>query len=239
MPARLNAQRFFLTYSQVTDWEFTENSLADFLSSLPHFHWCEVAEEEHQDGGYHFHAVVVFQRRFQRGMHAFDLNGFHPNIEVIKNATTDLYRVRHYIRKGDRPNHSVSSHEEEPCTFTAVPVGRGEVPDYVAPTKRIDWGDILDTATDAETFLQLVRTNKPADYVLQFDNIKAFAQHHFDHPSEYVSPYEQESFITTPELDDWVQNVLRQVCSHFTTGSLRAEPSAGERAPPIRGVLVI
>lgn len=211
MPPRLNAQRFLLTYSQVADWEVSDESLAEFLSSFSHFHWCEVARETHADGGFHYHAVVVFHKRFQRGMAAFDFRGFHPNIEVIKNGTGDLFRVRHYIRKGDDPSHPLASHEEEPCTYAYQPVGRGNVPEYVAPAKRLDWADILDTAKDAQTFMELVRHNRPADFVLRHDNVKAFAQQHYDAPSDYVSPYEDDTWVTPPELDEWVENVFRQV----------------------------
>lgn len=215
MPPRLNAQRFFLTYSQVADWEVSEHSLAEFFTTLSHFHWCEVARESHADGGYHYHAVVCFRKRFQRGMAAFDFRDFHPNIEVIKNGSNDLFRVRHYIRKGDDPSHPVSAHEEEPCTYAYQPVGSGDVPEYVAPAKCLSWGEILDTAADKETFLELVRRNKPGDYVLRHDNVKAFAQGHYDAPSDYVSPYEDDTWVTTPELDEWVENVLRQVSAEL------------------------
>lgn len=234
MPARLNGQRYFLTYSQVADWDFSEDDLATFLSSLPHFSWCEVAQEQHQDGGYHFHAVVVFTKRLRGGMATFDHRQQHPNIQAVRNATTDLYRVRHYIRKGDAATHSVETHKEEPCTYAYQPTARGAVPDYLAPSERHDWGDILNEATNVETFLQLVRDNKPGDYILRYDAVKAFAQHHYNNPSAYVSPYEDESWNTTADMDNWVQTVLRQVCNQCTWGRSGQSPPLA-RGPPLFG----
>lgn len=209
--ARLNALRFFVTYAQVNDWEVSEFTIGAFFQGLPHFDWCEVAKESHADGGTHYHVVVVFKQRFQRPYSAFDYEGYHPNILTIRNGGTDLYNRRHYLRKGEVEPHTPQHHAEAACTYIYIPHSVGTPPPYTEPSKRLDWGDILDSAASAEHFLRLVRDNQPKEYVLRNDAIKAFAQAHYSAAQNYTSPYLAESFVTPPELDEWVQECIKEV----------------------------
>jgi hypothetical protein len=49
---------------------------------VPIKHW-KAVEEHHQDGGRHWHAIVVFDVPYRgRDERAFDVDGIHPNIVV-------------------------------------------------------------------------------------------------------------------------------------------------------------
>lgn len=207
---RLNGQRFLVTWSHCDDPEINIVSLAWFLNELNHFHWAEVAREIHQDGTPHYHAVVVFRRRFQRNMRAFDFKGKHPNIRAIRNGGLDLLRARHYIRKGEAEHHPAEDHTG-PCSYTYEPEPVGAVPRYNAPQQRLTWGEILDGATTIDDFLVGIRTHYPREYILRFDQVLTFAQTHFSRPYDYVPARQPEDFRVPDELDDWVESVLRQV----------------------------
>nr|UBQ66228.1 Rep protein [egret CRESS-DNA virus] len=226
MPPRTNGQRFFLTYSQATTVDPDE--LADFLHGLAP-NWVEGCQENHQDGNAHFHVIVCFHDRFQRPLDIFDFDGFHPNIKPIRNGTSDLIRVRHYIRKGDRSEedqHDVKTHKKTPCEYDGEVFDRGEPPEYVIETGRLSWGDILAASTDIETFFQLVRKHRTADFVLRNNAIRDFAEHEFSKSSGYAPDHPADSFQIPPEVDDWRKEVFAEVS--FCESHLRAlEPPHG------------
>lgn len=199
MPPRLDAKRFFVTWSQVGDTD-----PEDLLAHLDTTHsplWIELALEHHQDGNAHIHAVIAFNTRFRGYMDCFDFNGYHPNIQVIRQGKKDLHRVRRYLRKGDDGGGD------------AVPLSRGEVPPYgdTEETGGLSWGDILDLAQDAEDFKRLVRQHKCADYVLRNDAIEHFASHHFNAPQVYTPSYPADSFVVPDAVDQWVAEVFGEV----------------------------
>lgn len=208
---RFNAQRFFLTYSQCG--LLSRNDLADYLYEEHSPLWLELAREEHQDGGQHIHCVIVFESRFQKNMSCFDYEGFHPNVAVIKHGHADLYRCRHYIRKGEQEAHD-PRHKGTVCSYTEEPVHRGEVPEYLEKAERYGWGDILESARDADEFKQLVRKHKPADYVLRNDAIEQFAAHHFSAPQTYTPTFEKDTFVVPAQVDQWLAEVFGEV-SYF------------------------
>lgn len=210
-PLRFNAQRYFLTYSQANDVGIDE--LADFISSLAPC-WLEIVQEQHQDDGIHYHVVVVFDNRFRQNLDAFDFQGHHPNFLVIKNGTVDLTNRRHYIRKGARPKedeHTVKSHKQKACDYIIEPDTRGNVPPYAAEAGRLDWGRILDSATNKEEFLDLVRFNQPQEWVLRHDAIVKFAETQYKPAKEPEPVYPAESWHIPAVLDEWVQEVFTEV----------------------------
>lgn len=204
---RLCAKQFFLTYAQIEG--FTKEDLADFLShTSPEFHWCEVAQETHADGGIHYHAVVTYNRPYQRGLDSFDTHGHHPNIVVIRPGRKQLYNRRRYIRKEDDDV-----------------VSRGQAPPYSEEAERRTWGDILNSSATKEDFLAGVRENYPREFCLQWDRLNTFANEHFNSPSDYVCPWPEEQWVVPPEIDEWMADVFRQVCNRSGSCSpLRCAP---------------
>lgn len=208
---RTNGQRFFLTYSQADALGIDD--LADFLHALADS-WLEIVQEEHQEDGIHYHVVLCFESRFQRPIDVFDLDGHHPNISPIKNATIDLTNRRHYIRKGLRSKedeHTVKSHKTKPCDYIIDPDTRGQVPPYSDQTGRLDWGGILAAATTEDEFLQLVRCNQPKEWVLRHDVIVKYASTQYQKELEPKKVYPADSWILPPALDDWVSEVFSDV----------------------------
>lgn len=108
MPRRNNfyfkAKSAFLTYTHTGDI-----TAEDFLILLT-LHLTEkdigieyyvIGREEHEDGDYHIHAYLVFDKRIEtRLVDFFDIDGFnHPNIASVKNTKADRERVQEYCRK--------------------------------------------------------------------------------------------------------------------------------------------
>lgn len=213
--ARLNGLRYFLTYAQSNDEQFTAVRLADILFALePDF--VEVAREFHQDDGIHFHAVICFPTRRQQSMAYFDvtIGGVtrHPNIRPIRNAGKDLYYRRHYLRKEDKDKHD-TSHKDAPCDYTGEPEFRGTRPPYsTAETgERYTWGDALESCSTRAEFMLAIRTNFPKDYILRQDALQSFAASHYTNPQAPVPTRNRADFVVPPEMDAWVEEVLGQV----------------------------
>lgn len=215
---RLDAQRWFLTYSQADHIDIDD--LADFVHNLAPG-WLEIVQEHHQLDGIHYHIVVCYDERFQGPTTVFDFDGHHPNWKVIRNATTDLINRRHYIRKGLRPEeeqHTIKDHKTKACDYIIEPDTRGTVPPYVTTTGRLDWGSILREATDKDTFLSLVRINQPKEWVLRNDQILKYAERTYKPAVAAEKVYPVESWSIPPELDQWVKEVFTEVSfceSHF------------------------
>ena len=208
---RFNCLRVFLTYSQCG--ALTPNDLiAHFPTLVPIPDWAEIASELHEDGSPHLHAVVVFSTRFQGNMSSFDVGGKHPNAQPIRHGHANLFRCRHYLRKGNRgkeEQHEISNHKLVACNYDAVPETFGTPTLYFEKAKCLDWGGILAESEDKDTFLQLAKQNQPADYVLRYDSILRYAAAAFDREVLYEPPFAPDSFRVLPEMDEWVQQFFQ------------------------------
>lgn len=211
-PKRTAGQRYFLTYSQAA--AVSIDDIADHIANLAPC-WLEIVQENHQEDGIHYHAVVVFESRFQQPLTIFDCDGHHPNIIVIKNGTVDLCNYRHYIRKGpDRAKedeHTVKSHKVKPCDYIVEPDTRGAVPLYTDTTGRLDWGGILSQAQSEEEFLALCQSNQPKEWVLRNASIRAYGAQHYKKERAPEKVYDRESWVIPTALDDWVKEVFGEV----------------------------
>lgn len=200
---RFNNKRAFLTYSQVGDNDGT--ALAEHLfrelSNDPL--WLELSSELHEDGGLHFHVVLVWEQPFRGNEQSFDWNGLHPNIKPILGGERGLERVRKYIRKDLTENPD------------ALFIVRGDAPPYVTSAERITWGHVLEENHTAADFLQAVRHAFPKEYVLRHNDLLSFAQIHFNAPDEYVPRWPRDAYTVPQELDDWVAEVFEQVNSYI------------------------
>lgn len=135
-----------LTYPQS---DFSLEGCNEFLrKAFPAARFVRVSSERHQDGELHRHAYVFFPRRFSfSNERRADFGGRHPHIQLrINNPGAAL----DYVSKdGDF-------------------VDWGDVPDASAPERKESrnelWGRLLDEATDASHFLQLVREASPFDF---------------------------------------------------------------------------
>lgn len=210
---RLNGVRFLLTYPQSSEVSIDE--LADFISSLPNFLWLEIVQENHHEHGIHYHAVVVFAERVQGNMRFFDFAGRHCNIQAIRNATTDLVRCRHYIRKGaertKEDEHDIASHKKKACDYIIEPDTRGEPPEYIATSGRLNWGGILAESKSREEFYSLMRLHQPKEWIMGHRYVEYYADKFFAPEKRPEAVYPPSSWIVPSELDAWCNEVFSEV----------------------------
>lgn len=190
-----DAQRFLITYAQCNGVQFSCDSIADYINGKdPTPEYVEVGRELHADGGTHFHVYVAFPSRFRGNMFAFDFHGKHPNVRTVKRGANHTQRAREYIRKEGL----------ELCS-------RGVPAPFSAEGKCDPWSAAL-TQPDAESFLAHMRDKCPKEYILRYHDLVAFAQFHFNAPSDYVSPYDTDSFVVPAEVNEWITDVFGEVC---------------------------
>lgn len=197
MPFRFDNKKVFLTYSQVGDRSL--DSIFDHLLAIPNGdhgiilpEYVVVSRERHVDGGFHFHAVIVFQRRFQsRNARVFDFDGIHPNIGGIRGGTELRNKITYTKKDGDFKEHGVDP--------LAGPVH-----------KQQKWLDLIDNSAGPSDFMAQAKTVAPRDFILQNDKFEAFANKYYNEPGEYEPSYTE--FQNVPgDLGDWVHDVLNQV----------------------------
>lgn len=93
--------QIFLTYPQCTK---QPNELQSWLQQLPNYECSIISHEQHHETeGDHLHAWVKFSRRRNiRGstlQKFFDWEGYHPNIQLVRNTIADKLRVIKYVTK--------------------------------------------------------------------------------------------------------------------------------------------
>lgn len=196
---KFGARSVFLTYTHTGDI-----SAEDFYILLA-IHLAQkdvqiieyvVGKEEHEDGDFHHHAYLVFERKLEtRDERFFDIDGFrHPNIAPVKNTALDRQRVQEYCRKG-------GSFVEDLRPTRSSGVARSQEA----------WAEALEAPTKEE-FFERVRAGAPKEWVLWNDRIVAFADQHYERGPEFVPEFNRDDFVIPPELQEWwFENI--QVCT--------------------------
>lgn len=177
-----NAKNVFLTYPQCET--LTKEAL--YKAAIE---WgCvsgTIGEETHQDGGRHLHAVFAFDRkRHIRSERFFDVGGYHPNIQSARNVKA----VREYCEKEDT----------EPLRFGAF-----------EKCEKIDWEDILGSATSSEDFINIVASRDPAFCIKHFSNVRGFAEYRFRNRTEDFTPEFTCFRNQLPAMQDFHATLLR------------------------------
>lgn len=151
-----------------------------------------IAEEMHQDGSPHIHAYLQFVTKCNTNNERyFDLSRgaivFHPNIQKPRS----IKAVSDYITKDENYIHS---------------------PKFKDLGEKLDWSEMgVDVSTSAE-FMAKVLANHPKEYWLHYQKLKETADLHFTPKVNiYDAIIPELPFITTPEMDHWVQNELPKV----------------------------
>jgi len=215
MPPRTNAQRFFLTYSQVgADYSDQEDIATRLYALVPQPLWLEVAHELHQDGGHHHHAIVGFPERIQKPLDFFDIGGHHPNIQGCR--PSDVFNRRHYLRKGERSKeeeHAPKTHKTTVCDYEYEPAVRGTPPPYNPDSSAgtATWGDIVQGSATEHEFFAGVINSFPREWVLQHDKIVSFAKKFYGKAPPFEPAFVAEDFLPNAEVDDWIAEVKAQV----------------------------
>jgi len=185
MPAAFEGSSFLLTYPQ------SDFSLSDFqthLQSLPDYKYSLISSEKHADNSLHRHAVIYFSKRQRLSSSFFDYLDRHPNVKPVGKKVTDWTNCTTYVRKdGDFLEDGVPRHE------------------------RSVWSQVANAKSRNEA-LQLIREEKPRDFVLQRRNIDYFLDSVL--PVQETPSYIGRSideFILPDSLQDWILESFRYV----------------------------
>lgn len=189
MVFRFNAQRAFLTYAQCP--LTPDQALAYLITNLQDvvIQQHAIGQETHQDGNFHLHAYLQFDRKFStRNERAFDIidegTTYHPNIQSPRSVKA----VIEYVTKDGN--------------FIASP-------GITLPKK--GWATIIDEATNKNDFLEKVKGSYPRDYVLSLERIEYAAGKLFpDEVAEYIPRFTPESFIIEEQMQQWLDQRMQQ-----------------------------
>lgn len=189
MPAAFEGSSFLLTYPQ-SDFDLQEFSL--YLQTLPDYKYSIVSSEKHQDDSLHRHAVVHFIKKQRLASSFFDYNGRHPNVKPVGKKKSDWTNTTTYVRKdGDFIEHGIPRHE--------VSV----------------WAEIAN-APNREIALQLLKTEKPRDFVLQQRNLDYYLDKVF--PVQASPSYvgrSADEFVLPDPLQEWLLESYQYVTPPF------------------------
>jgi len=201
----------FLTYPQCPlERERIRDSLNERVGITRYL----VAREHHSDGSHHIHAYVHFggRRRFTDSG-AFDVDGYHPNIQKPRSASS----VIAYCRKED--------------TTPLCSPGFGD-----GLSGNGGWGEILGTCSNRDAFMEEVRNRFPREYVLRLGPLLEFCEWRFGRVETTYEGRGRAEFVEPDVLKDWVESNLTTVCNHplmpilasicLTSGGPQSPPSA-------------
>lgn len=194
-----DGEHVFLTYPQCP---LERQQLLDFILRIEPNAEYIVARERHDDGSPHLHAYVHFGRRRRfASERAFDVDGYHPNIQKPRNKRN----VIEYCRKED----------DQPLVSIGLAGLCGET---------TGWGEVLAVSTSREEFLERTRERFPRDYVLSLERLLFFCEWRFGKSETSYRARERSSFREPDSLKEWVFKNLTQVLIYTPFPPLRLPP---------------
>lgn len=166
MNFKFEAKYGLLTYSQSENLDPFDIVLR--LSSLGAE--CIVGREKHQDGGTHYHAFFMFERKYAtRNNRIFDVGGHHPNI--VRGYGTPEKGWDYATKDGD----ICAGGLDRP---SGVPAGKSDS----------KWAWIIQAA-NREEFFERVSSGDPRALCANFSNLQRYAEWKYrPDPIEYESP---------------------------------------------------
>lgn len=196
MPFRWQGKHLLLTWPQS---DFSLDGCQDFLRhSFERATFIRVSSERHADGELHRHAYLNFPQRFSfTNERRADFGGRHAHIQLrINNPAAALTYVS---KDGDF-------------------IDWGEIPDLDEVERKESrnelWGRLLDEATDASNFLQLVREASPYDFCTRYQQLDAMARAVFKPPAQPVPEFDPEDFDLPDTITGWMEEEFNQEVSH-------------------------
>nr|WNK15257.1 MAG: C1 replication-associated protein [Grapevine red blotch virus] len=188
----LRSKNFFLTYPQCpVHKQFALDLFKSKFSKT--LDYALIAEEKHQDGEPHLHALLIFKKRQAiRNPKHFDItissHSYHPNITKPRDVTD----VLNYVGK-----------DGDTVEFGTKPTLKPK-----RQSRELDFGEYLRVANSKEEFLQLVRNNYPYQYVLNLQRLEYFAAQTWPPaPAPHANQWTAWNNLP-PEIHLWVQNEL-------------------------------
>ncbi|AGO64048.1 AC1 [Sweet potato leaf curl Henan virus] len=198
---RLQAKNIFLTYPKCPLSKDTVLELLKGIQCPSDKLFIRVAQEKHQDGSLHLHALIQFKGKCQfTNPRHFDLTHpnsstqYHPNFQSAKSSSD----VKAYIEK------------DQDFVDSGVFQVDGRSARGGQQTANDAYAQALNTGCKSEA-LQIIKELCPKDFVLQFHNINNNLDRIFSPPpSVYSSPFSLSSFNNVPDIiSDWAaENVM-------------------------------
>lgn len=183
MPFRIQAKAFFLTYAQC---DLSPETLSAHLQTLATSTYILVAQELHEDGNWHLHALAIYLDKLTiRNPTFFDYEEFHPNVQSCR----DRIATRAYILKSNPVQEAMSE-------IGSFEDGRK------GSASRAAWRAAAD-ATTKEEVMQAVLDISPRDFILSYDRVEGFANTKANRQASYVA--NADDIFTLPEpLSRWI-----------------------------------
>lgn len=142
-----------------------------------------ICREQHQDGRYHLHVMLQYATPVNiRNATFYDIDGYHPNVQSARKPKDVLA----YIRKDGN---------------------------YIDnwPTKR-SYGEIIEEAKDFDSFMDMVRTNQPKDFILHQDKLEYYADKFFKRPpSPYQELPDSQPWSLPDDIANWLSTEFTKV----------------------------
>jgi len=198
----------FLTYPQCA---LEREQLRDFLLQVAPDCAYIICRELHDDGNPHLHAYVHFggRRRFTSDR-AFDVEGYHPNIQKPRSGADCIK----YCRKED-----------------STPLVSDNLRD-VSESKS-GWGDLLQVCETREQFLEGARKYFPRDYVLSLERLLFFCEWKYGREATQYSGRGRDEFREPISLIEWVRANLLTVRRYPLMPIGEVLPAGGPQSPPL------
>lgn len=176
---RVDAKKIFLTYPQCN---LPKERIRDFILEQGASSYA-VSSEMHADGSPHIHALGVWLKRKNIiSANAFDVDGFHPNIQTAR----DVKAVYQYVIKGG--NYCKN------C-------------DYSMKRK---YSELVTESDSADAFIHGLLQEYPRDAVLHLKHIKYFADWKWKEiREEYTSAY--QDWQISNAMKTWVEVEMTKV----------------------------
>lgn len=186
---KFEAKYGLLTYAQAAELDPFEIVLR--LSELGAE--CIVGREKHQDGGTHYHAFFMFERKYaSRNNRIFDVNGKHPNI--VRGYGTPEKGWDYATKDGD------------------ICAGGLERPGSISTDAgEAKWSWIINAET-REEFFERIASRDPRALCTNFGNLQRYADWKYRPvPIEYEHPG-NISFDggSIGELTEWADSNIRE-----------------------------
>lgn len=189
MSFRWQGKYLLLTYPQS---DFSLDECLSFLRSAASLAiFIRVCSEQHESGELHRHAFIVFRKRFSfTSERRFDFKDRHPNIkprvDSPAGALNYVSKDGNFVDWGDCPNF-------------------GETERVPKESRNELFGRLLDEATNAEHFLQLVREASPYDFCTRYSQLDTMARAVFRPKVEPVPEYDPEDFDLPDTIVQWLE----------------------------------
>ncbi|WKZ08266.1 replication associated protein A [Urochloa decumbens associated virus] len=219
---KFKGQNAFLTYPRCNLDPETVGLMLWSLLTPYGVSYVHVSREHHKDGTPHLHALTQARRRVHTTNHRFfDLEGFHPNVQAVRNPKAVLsYVSKHpsgefvqgvFRARGARSSTSRAAGKSEHHDGSSGSTGSGHRPRHSIakqhPGVHRDsaMNHILDNANSRASFLQGVRKAFPYEYCVRMNAWEYAASKLYpEHIEPYTSPFPNEMFHCHETLSDWV-----------------------------------